>query len=167
MRSLRRDIVPSMLDSVCSNYSKPSLIISGFWRSGTSVLLKSLCAGSAKSVFEPFTWLFNSSNSAASSCAFPVSLSGFPFSEKLLVSIFNSSLDGYWIRKERSSWLDSLRARVVLKDVRIHFLLDELVSALHIPVIQLVRDPRAVYLSLCSWKYGASYRNPDLIPLMW
>jgi hypothetical protein len=55
---------------------------------------------------------------------------------------------------------------VVVKDVRIHFLLDELISVLDIPVLQLVRDPRGVYLSLCSWKYGASYRNPELSPLI-
>lgn len=166
MRSVRRDIIPSILDKLGSNLSEPSLIISGFWRSGTSVLLKALCSGCAKSVFEPFTWALHNSPTRPNRCAYPVSLNSYPFSEKLVASIFNSSLGGSWVRKERVSWLDSLRSRVVVKDVRIHFLLDEFISAYEIPVLQIVRDPRAVYLSLCNWKYGKSYRNPDLAPLI-
>jgi hypothetical protein len=39
-------------------------------------------------------------------------------------------------------------------------------AAFDISVLQLVRDPRAVYHSLCSWKYGDCYRNPNLAPLL-
>lgn len=143
--------------------SKESLVVSGFWRSGTSWIQQSLATlMNAKSVFEPLDPIalsqnaphFNQSTNMSiitSSVYMPFAINNFddcPALYSYLKKSFKADLKGEWIRKARKSIKESFRRKVVVKFVRGHLCLPAIQKTFSVPIIHLYRDPRAIIASV-------------------
>jgi len=144
------------LSSSAVDYSS-SLIINGFWRSGTTWIQE--CVANhlkAKTVFEPLCPYANSYRVEEHRRSHP---QGMP-SEHGFMPLFSdldkgiidrclqSRVPGGWIRGHRRTLSESLRRRVAVKFTRAHFLLPVLCDYYSIPIIHVWRDPRAVVASV-------------------
>jgi hypothetical protein len=141
-----------------------TLVVSGFWRSGTTWLQQSMAAIlPAKTIFEPLHVLVPAARRIHSD----LNLSGrsahvrelcMPYCREPtlprgpLFDAFAASLRGEVrggaVRAVRTSLTESLRSRVVVKCVRAHLCLWAAQNTFSMPVIHLYRDPRAVLASI-------------------
>ena len=159
-RRHRRTTFPYVLDRAVSPFVRidESLLVSGFWRSGTTWLQQTLAEiMDAKTVFEPL--MFVVPDMAAIYAAADVSGRDrwyktlfFPFAGgfqsaavlRLYADAVRSRSRGRWVRRLRSGAAESFKRRVVLKVIRGHLSAAEAQRALGTPLIHIVRDPRAV-----------------------
>ncbi len=170
-RRLIHERVPYGIDHLMAPLLRPSdtLVLSGYWRSGTTWLHESLARlMAAKTVFEPFHFLVPDvheifSDQGLSGRPAPFLELYMPFSgEPLrppLHGVFKRALTadipGRIVRLVRKGPAESLRRRVVVKFVRAHLCLRAAQKTFGMPVIHLYRDPRAVVGSIkrLNWSW--------------
>jgi len=149
---------------LCSTIDlKAGLVVSGFWRSGTSWIQQSLATlMNAKTVFEPLDPVALSQNAPhfnqptnmniiTSSVYMPFATNNFddcPALYSYLKKSFKADLKGGWIRRTRKSIKESFRRKVVVKFVRGHLFLPAIQKTFSVPIIHLYRDPRAIIASV-------------------
>jgi hypothetical protein len=164
--------VGAHLDRLLAGRIDPSrsLVVSGFWRSGTTWLQETL-AGllDAKTIFEPFHFSVGAARPLhehhgvaersesyrelfmpfARAGAMPAPLR-FAFEQAL-----RSAVPGSEVRFLRRDLRESLRRRVVVKCVRVPLCLHAAQAAFGMPVVHVRRDPRAVVASarLTDWAW--------------
>jgi hypothetical protein len=168
-----------VIDAIVGSTLRPSraVLVTGFWRSGTSVLLEMLCrALGAKSVFEPFRagnvthdeilLQRGIDESYITEPFMPFWKGGWPAYHHHVQQALTGATPGVFVRASRRSIRrkegyrspiravlgrirDSFRRRVVIKSVRAHLILAHLAKAFSSRgVVHIRRDPRAVVASL-------------------
>ncbi len=153
----------------------PLLLISGFWRSGTTWLQQmAVDATVSKSVFEPLdprhmpvpvieqlrTVMGNDTASQQLACFVPWFDDPSHIPDRLrtyLVDCGRAKSRGYRLRRARSSMVECLRRPVVIKFVRGHFSLGAFSAMYDVPVLHISRDPRAVVASLVRGNWWAGW----------
>ncbi len=149
------------------------VLITGFWRSGTTWLQQML--GSllhAKTIFEPLDARVLDKLKYYS---YPVSINEklgdrkvfMPYCigkmredtplYKLIHSALLGDIEGRWVRRSRRSITESFRHRVVVKLVRGQLCLNAIAGSFQIPVIHIYRDPRAVLASILRADWGKGW----------
>lgn len=145
------------------------LVVSGYWRSGTTWLQQSLASILlAKTVFEPlhpavtrelYREILYGKDDAFREIFLPWGGAG-PHSrqvEQFLGRALWSKLPPVATRILRARRREALRPRVVAKVVRAHLCLRALRDAFHTPIIHVVRDVRAVVASIAmtdwAWQF--------------
>lgn len=161
-----RYYLPYQIDRMLSSRIDPAdtLIVSGFWRSGTTWLQESLAELiKAKTVFEPFhplvaaTREIYSYNQLSTKDAeflelyMPYwgasTLNGHPLHEYFDKAL-RSEIPGKPVRVLRKGLTESFRPRVILKLIRGSLCLRTAQNTFSMPVIHIYRDPRAIVASL-------------------
>jgi hypothetical protein len=146
-----------------------SLVVSGFWRSGTTWLQESLAQLlGAKTVFEPFhfevpaAWALLSRSQPAVKPA-PVLELHMPYCGDAelsgeLRSVFGGALRGTLAgrgtRLLRTDPRECLRRRILVKLVRGHLCLRAAQRTFGMPIIHVYRDPRGVVASVLQTGWG-------------
>lgn len=145
-----------------------TIVVSGFWRSGTTWLQELLAAMiDAKTVFEPFHPLASKplfeelmpDKSDLFVELFMPYCAAEKFGEHALGEFFGKALradlPGKAIRVLRTSLRQAARRRVVVKVVRAHLCLRGIHDTFSVPIIHVVRDPRAVLASIkmTNWRW--------------
>lgn len=141
-----------------------TLVISGFWRSGTTWLEEALREIlNAKTLFEPLCPLAIDCQQVHGHCG--VNDRSFEFLRLFLPFCQSPTLDGHplktlfaraltgraagaWIRRFRKTLDESLRPRLVVKFVRAQLCLRAARNTFRMPVLHIHRDPRAVIASV-------------------
>lgn len=163
----------TLLDRLVAPWVDPAktIVVSGFWRSGTTWLQESLAALiGAKTVFEPFHWRVPAYIEAVTTDGhLPrqdvpylkayLPYLGHPRIERELWRFIEEVLranvgDGSWIRRTRSSTYESLRSRVVVKMVRGQLCLPAIQNRFGTPIVHICRDPRAIIASIQRNDWG-------------
>ncbi|MFQ5632244.1 MAG: glycosyltransferase, partial [bacterium] len=143
---------------------RETLVVSGFWRSGTTWLQESLRELlQAKTLFEPISPLAIDAQKiiahhqvAGKSFEFlrmflpycgNETLAGYPLHELFRKSL-QAELRGAWVRRFRKGLAESLRPRVVVKFTRAQLCLRAAQNTFSMPVIHVYRDPRAIVASI-------------------
>lgn len=158
-----------MIDKLASPLVKPneSLVLNGFWRSGTTWLQQVLCnALNAKPVFEPFAaqvphiqqYLggfgsqFTDEKIVKSFMPYASPEKEWPIAlERIVQQSLKSTLKRHhFTYAGRESFKDSLSQRVVVKFVKGTCLLPAIVNKFAIPTLHVRRDPRMVIASICK-----------------
>ncbi len=165
-KRLRRVKVPYYLDCAVAPFIDPgqTLVVSGFWRSGTTWLQQSLASIlRAKTVFEPFGVYattghrIHSHGQLADRKApfrdlYMPHCSGRLLAKGPLRDAFRRALQGNipgrWVRRLRGGVAEALRARIVVKMIRGHLSLWAGQNTFAMPLIHIYRDPRAVVASI-------------------
>ncbi|MBN1274284.1 MAG: sulfotransferase [Candidatus Aminicenantes bacterium] len=141
-----------------------SIIVSGFWRSGTTWLQQLLASVSrAKSVFEPFypevlwnhkTFIYRNLPNK-SSCFLQTYMPFYEhdFSTNLemksfLDKVITSDIKSVWLRRGRKNISDSFHRRTVIKMVRGQLCLNAIHKTFHCTIVHIYRDPRAILASV-------------------
>ncbi|MFQ5629412.1 MAG: sulfotransferase, partial [bacterium] len=142
-----------------------SLVVSGFWRSGTTWLQEYLAATlQAKTIFEPFHFLVPGSKNLfrfyrilkkpqgfkelfLPYCA-ARSLQNYPLLMNDFDRALRADLPGPAVRVLRKSVEESRLTRVVVKFTRGQLCLRAAQEAFEMPLIHIYRDPRAVVASM-------------------
>lgn len=137
--------------------ARPALVVSGFWRSGTTWLLEAVASGiRGRSLFEPLqpragylsALVFPGAEADWKQCFMPWAPNKLP---RPLADVMERALHGrlhnlYVLRHRTVAELFS--SRVVVKFVRAALCLGALKKAYQVPVLHLYRDPRAVLASV-------------------
>lgn len=163
--SLREGRLAHYVDRMVSVGTDPSrsLVVSGFWRSGTTWLQESLALLlGAKTVFEPFHFKVPAARALLSRSQ-PVVRSE-PFLElhmpycgdrelsgelrSLFAGALRGTLAGRGTRLLRTDARECLRSRIVVKLVRGHLCLRAAQQTFGMPIIHVYRDPRGVVASV-------------------
>lgn len=163
--SLREGRLAYCVDRMVSVGMDPgrSLVVSGFWRSGTTWLQESLAhLLGAKTVFEPFHFEVPAAR-ALLSASQPVARSA-PFLElhmpycggaelsgelrRVFAGALRGTLAGRGTRLLRMDPRECLRRRIVVKLVRGHLCLSAARRSFGMPIIHVYRDPRGVIASV-------------------
>ncbi len=162
-----------------SGLSRPIVLVSGFWRSGTTWLQESLVEGlSAKSIFEPLSPQ-EPRRRAALQQHFPDdedALQAFipgPLPEaspvwRALDHACRGRVGGPFLLSCRGSVAEATRRAIVVKDVRLHHNLATFHRRFRMPVVHIRRHPCAVVASLraADWHWSFSrVRLADLGPV--
>ena len=148
---------------------RPSIIVNGFWRSGTTWLQEVLAEATlAKTIFEPLSpqerlraeamrQLYDV-NTESLQAIFPRADEG-PSLWPWLDDTFHGKVSTDWTISLRCSVKESLRRRAVVKLVRGHFLLLDIHKRYQLPVIHVRRNPLAVASSLlrANWDWSFSH----------
>lgn len=158
--------------STLINFSE-SIVIGGFWRSGTTVLLKLIGdASKGKTVFEPlhpnspnYADLYPNFDKNTLKIYHPLPDENI-FNQKkgtvFLKDCLTGNMSASWTRRERQSLWESLRTRTVVKTVRGSLLLPLLEETFGIWPIYILRDPRAVVASVTRKNWGQFLENFSL-----
>ena len=167
MRGLGRLKLTSvgLVDYIASQRLKNTLLVNGFWRSGTTWLQQTLVeALNAKSLFEPFSpaaghqWdqLSGNVSDASRSVYMPLSADCLTPRDriKLHLALRGVGTHGYthFLRDSESpSWTKDL----VVKFTQLGFVLDEVADTFNVPVIHIRRHPAAVFASFSEtdWEW--------------
>lgn len=148
---------------------KNTVVVSGFWRSGTTWLQEALAELlQAKTLFEPFHYMTPTTKRLFK--YYHVAQRGRRFQELFIPYCAPENFDGHFlqsyyeralrgdvpgfaVRVLRRSLQESLRTRLVVKFTRGQFSLHAAQQAFDMPVIHVYRDPRAVIASakLTDW----------------
>lgn len=150
-------------DYAVSPISAPVLLVSGFWRSGTTWVMESFSELlRAKSIFEPFHPYVKEYRDL-----FPEAHPGLmPSHSRRTEDFFRRSGRGLigstWVRTSRRSLWESFRIRTVVKLVNGQFCLRELSDAFALPVVHVVRSPYAVLASILRGSWGRWLHDVDL-----
>jgi len=178
-RSRRGDLAYCLDRATAFRYDpSQTLVVSGFWRSGTTWLEEALREVlHAKTLFEPLCELAREahpvhvhSGVAGKSmeflrlfmpyCAGP-SLEGHPAHE-----VFRKSLRavswGSWLRRFRKDLSESLRPRIVVKFVRAQLCLRAAQDSFGMPVLHVYRDPRAIVASIRNTRWHWLFEHLSL-----
>ena len=162
----RQGELAAWLDRAQAARFNPSatLVISGFWRSGTTWLEESLREIlHAKTLFEPIDPLAPEAQALYAAnhldgktheflrlylpyCG-EATLSSRPLRE-LFSRALRSESRGSWVRRFRKGWKESCRPRLVVKFVNAQLCLRAAQNTFGMPVLHVYRDPRAVIASL-------------------
>jgi hypothetical protein len=161
-----RDKISHFLDSAVAGRINPrdTLIVSGFWRSGTT-WVQQVAARllRAKTVFEPLHFLVPAvhdvyRDSQIGAKPDPVLELFMPYCGErtldagALKDLFQRSLQGDLpgsaVRLLRTGVGESMRRRVVLKLMRAHLCMRAAQNTFSMPIVHVVRDPRAVVASI-------------------
>lgn len=150
------------------------LLVSGFWRSGTTWMMESLTRIlGAKSVFEPlhpattrslYRELLSDRDDNFRENFHPFA-GDHPFADELtdfLRAALWSRLPQKGIRQIRSGGREALRRRIVAKVVRGHLCLHRIRDTLGTPIIHVRRDVRAVVASVSMTKWAWQFDELSL-----
>ena len=154
--------------------TRPVLLVSGFWRSGTTWIQESLAAAlTAKTVFEPLAPM----DAAAKELLrrrFPddtedlrqaTVLGPCPFDDPLWAVLGDAAtgrLATSYLLSCRQTVAESLRTRSVVKDVRLQANLAAFHHRFGTPVLHVRRHPCAVAASLIAADWHWSFARADL-----
>ncbi len=156
---------------------KPVVLVSGFWRSGTTWLQECLAESLvAKTVFEPLSPLdperrvqlggrFLGDEDALQAFV-PASLSEDDPTWALLEAAVTGRRGSNFRLSCRRDVAESLRRKVVVKDVRLQFNLPAIHRRFDIPVIHIRRHPCAVVASLLAANWHWSFERVRLSTLL-
>mgnify|MGYP003649712064 CR=1 FL=1 len=156
-----------LMDYVSSPNLRNTLLVNGFWRSGTTWLQQTLVdAMDAKSLFEPFSpaaghqWdqLGRPVSEASRNVYMPLSDNCLTPRDriKLHLALRGVGTHGYTHFLRHSGNRAWSRALVV-KFTQLGFVLDEVADTHHVPIIHIRRNPAAIYASFketdWSWRF--------------
>ena len=152
--------------------SRPILVVSGFWRSGTTWLQECFAEGlGAKTVFEPVSPM-EPRRRAMLGDAFATedALQAFvpgPDQDAAFWNCFEAAASGrtgsrFSLSCRRSLW-ESFRTGIVVKDVRLHRNLRAVHERLDVPVVHVRRHPCAVVASLRAANWHWSFDRLSLL----
>jgi hypothetical protein len=143
---------------------RDTLVISGFWRSGTSWLQQALAELlRAKILFEPCDPLVPDTReihaySQVSSKSFEFLRLYMPYCDshtlanhplhKFFDRALRAETRGGWVRRFRQNVTESFRSRVAVKFVRAQLCLRAAQNTFLMPVLHVYRDPRAIVASI-------------------
>ena len=162
-------------DALVSSRAHAEVVISGFWRSGTTWLQQMVADGTmSKSVFEPLDprhlplpvalelaeLLATSPRAANLPCFTPFYAAAESLPSTLrsyLLACGQGRPRGYRLRRARTSLSESFRRSVNIKFVRGQLMLPALSSLYDVPVIHIKRDPRAVLASIRRANWWANW----------
>ena len=170
MRGLGRLKLTSigLMDYVSSQSLRNTLLVNGFWRSGTTWLQQTLVdALGAKSLFEPFSpaaghqWdqLAHQVSEASRNVYMPLSANCLTPRDriKLHLALKGVGTHGY-THFLRNSGAPAWPKDLVVKFTQLGFVLDEVADSQHAPIIHIRRNPAAVYASFketdWSWRFA-------------
>ena len=168
-----------LLDAVLgrARLAGPVVVVSGFWRSGTTWLQEGLAeALGAKTIFEPLSPQ-EPRRRAALAARFPGdedALQAFipgPWPPgaaewRGFAAAARGLRGGAFLLSCRSGVAESARTAIVIKDVRLHRNLAPLHRSLGVPVIHLRRHPCAVVASLVAADWHWSFARVSLARLV-
>ncbi len=160
-----------------------SVVISGFWRSGTTWVQQWLAAElGAKTIFEPLhpltpevSKLHRSLSLADRSAPFrdlylPFKVAGQgQVLDRLIHAALQARLRGRAVRRLRPALSHSFRTRVVVKVNRGPLFLSAVQASLGMPVVHIQRDPRAIIASInmtgWDWLFNHLHLREQLLDL--
>jgi hypothetical protein len=165
-----------LFDRNLKNSISKTVIINGFWRSGTTLLQTKICKSvKGKSVFEPFgpdvinDPIYLNSKLVKSNLPRNFHNSFMPFSsmkneslefEIFILKCFNANIKSAVVRRLRKSIKSSFYKTVVCKFVRGHLLLPYLLNKNpNMPVIHIYRNPKAVLASITRKGWGYWFKD--------
>mgnify|MGYP006425505187 CR=1 FL=1 len=171
-----QDSTAYFVDKKLKNTVSQTVIINGFWRSGTTLLQTKICKSiRGKSVFEPFgpdvanDSLYKNSKLEKSNLSRNFIASFMPFCDKknsssdfnlFINNCFNSNMKSSVIRRLRQSIKSSFSKIVVCKIVRGHLLLPYLLEQYpKTPIIHIYRNPKAVIASITRKGWGYWFKD--------
>ena len=147
-----------------------SLVVSGFWRSGTTWIHQGLAERlRAKRVHEPLHSLVPAARRLHQALGLGDRAEGYrelflPYADTgrlspELLDLFERSLRGEipGVRRPRTGFAETFRRRVVMKIVRGHLCLRAVQEHFGMPVIHIYRDPRAVVASIKMTDWAALF----------
>ena len=161
----------------CLHLAQPVVLVSGFWRSGTTWLQECLAESlGAKTAFEPLS-PFNtprriqladrfSGDEDAFQAFVPYSLSEDDPTWALLDAAFTGRHGNNFLLSCRRDMAESRRRKIVVKDVRLQFNLPAVHRRFDIPIIHIRRHPCAVVASLLAADWHWSFERVRLSVLM-
>jgi hypothetical protein len=156
-----------LMDYISASKLSDTLLINGFWRSGTTWLQQTFVdAMDAKSLFEPFSpsaghrWgqLSTRANTASQNVYVPLSANCLTARDRIKLNLAFKGVGthGYthFLRKEDSrTWSRNL----VVKSTRLGFILDEISDQYQVPVVHIRRNPAAIFASFkdtdWAWRF--------------
>lgn len=161
----------------CLGLAQPIVLVSGFWRSGTTWLQECLAESlGAKTVFEPLSPLNTprriqlaarfSGDEDALQAFVPADLSEDDPTWDLLDAAFTGRHGNNFLLSCRRNVAESRRRKIVVKDVRLQFNLPAVHQRFGIPVIHIRRHPCAVVASLLAADWHWSFERIRLSMLM-
>lgn len=173
MRKKIKENAIRLVEGAASRLSHPgnSIVITGFWRSGTTWLQSIIAeAMQAKIVFEPLHPRIRVYKKAVcSSVQLPSEENlflnsfmpfcrdrfvGSPRLKKYIRTALTGGITDPWVRRGRSGWKDFLRRHTVVKLVRGQLLLPTINQTFSPSHIHIQRDPRAVIASIRRGDWG-------------
>lgn len=166
------EYVNTGFDKVFAHSIRPSssIIVTGFWRSGTTWLQQVISNFlKAKPIFEPFHWSVDSySDIVRDTFSIPriedsylklfmpcVQISDYPDFRLYVRSILRGEASGVWMRRGRQL-RDIIAQRVVVKFVRGQLLVPSLCETFSpTTLVHIRRDPRAIVASILREGWGS------------
>ena len=152
--------------------ARPVLIVSGFWRSGTTWLQECLAESlGAKTVFEPLSPMEPKRRAALATAAFSTEdgLQAFvpgPDQDRAFWGSLRAAAHGRhgsrFSLSCRRGLCESFRTGIVVKDVRLHRNLQAAHQHFRVPIIHIRRHPCAVVASLRAANWHWSFERISL-----
>ena len=167
----RREDLAYQIDHLLSAWvsSGDTLVVAGFWRSGTTWLQESLAKLiKGKTMFEPLACAIDNAIPYYSEIAtkdLPFRRRYMPYCgddrlsddglRRFFDQILRADVRGQATRVLRNRVTESFRLRIVAKFVRIQLCLRAVQNTFSVPVIYVYRDPRAIIASIkmTKWNY--------------
>lgn len=154
--------------------SRPTLAVSGFWRSGTTWVQECFAESlGAKTVFEPLSpmeprrraMLGHGSASEDALQAFVPGPDQDPAFWAYLTAAVHGRRGSRFSLSCRRRLRESFRTRIVVKDVRLHCNLRAVHERLEVPVVHVRRHPCAVAASLRTARWHWSFERVSLLDM--